>query len=247
MPLDLFLLISGLELLVMITILAPTVLPGRFNRNPSFGILLWLTGFAGGLASLGLVVVSLLSLVVGSYARLSEVPLQTTDWVGVLLISFAPWLLMAGAGASLVIANQRLFGARVTQQQLKRQIDLLGPATFRFRGVEVFVLPVNAPIAAAYSGRILISRSLDALPQDLREAVLLHERAHLRLGHNTLRGLANLVARLLPGLAAAESMRAELQRLSELAADAWATRYCAAETLAQAKAQYQEFLPTSVR
>lgn len=247
MPLDLFLLISGLELLVLITILAPTVLPGRFTRHPTLGIGLWLSGFGFGLASLGVVMVALLNLVVASYGQLSEDSLDTADWGRVLVISFAPWLLLAGAGAFLVLANKRLLGARDTQQILKQQIELLGPASFRFRGVEVFVLPVNTPIAAAYAGRILISKSLHTLAPRLREAVLLHERAHLRLGHNTLRGLANLVARLLPGLAAAESMRSELQRLSELAADAWAAKFCAPETLAEARAQYQEFLPTSVR
>lgn len=245
MPLALFLLIVALELLVAITIWAPAALPGGFARRPQLGIVVWLSSFILATILLAVAATVTLWLVVTEYRELSTVDLASTDLGRVLAVSFAPWVLLALAGISIALANRRLH-IREDVAGLTSRLAVASQG-FKWQGVEVLVAPLPVPLAGVIGRKIVISNAVDAMAPTLREAVLWHELAHIRLGHSAVRNLARLVARLLPGLSAATAMRAELDRLSELAADVWAAERCDPTALAAARQQFQEFLPTSVR
>lgn len=246
MPLPLFLLIVALELLVAISILVPTALPGRFSSRPQLGILVWLTSFAVAITTVVVAVTMAIWIAATEYLALSKVDLAHTNLPSVILASFAPWLLLALAGISLVLANGRLQHIGRNEAELSARLEVAA-RSFDWQGVRVLVTPVAVPLAGVMRGRVIISEPVDALPPPQRDAVLWHELAHIRLKHGAVRTLSRLVTRLFPKVSAALAMRSELDRLSELAADAWAARRCDPEVLLSARAQFQEFLPTSVR
>lgn len=246
MPPALFALILGLELLVALTILAPTALPGRFAQRPQVGIWVWLAGFALAVAAALVSITAAFWLAVSSYLELATQPLAETEILPVLAASFAPWLLLAGAGVTLVLANLRLQYRGPAARELLDQVNATGDVT-NWLGRSILVVPTPLPIAGVLGGQILISAGVDALPPEQRAAVLWHELAHIRLGHTRLKNVARLVARVLPQVSAARAMRAELDRLSELAADTWAARRCDPAALIAVRGRFQEWSPTSER
>lgn len=246
MPLPLFLLFVSLELLVAISILAPSVLPGRFQNRPQLGIGVWLMSFATALLAALIALLAAVWIAASEYAELTETALAETNLLQVLAVSFAPWVLLAMAGVFLALANRRLQTPTPDPSSLIAHLAVTS-RHFSWQRTTVLVLPVQARIASTIGGKILISEAVDKLPAQLREAVLWHELAHIRLGHSALRTLTRFASRLMPRVVAATAMRFELDRLCELAADSWAARQCGEATLLAARKEFQEFLPTSVR
>lgn len=246
MPTPLFVLIVGLELLVAVTILAPAILPGRFGNRPQLGILTWLLGFTVGFISAVIAASAVIWIAVAEYLNLFNTSIAETNIPQVLAASFAPWLLVATAGVTLVLANSRLQNQSESLSEMRTELANTAERV-SWQRVSVLVLPLQVPLAGVLHRNILISKSVDELPPQIREAVLWHELAHIRLGHGQVRNLARVVTRLMPGVLAARTMRAELDRLTEIAADNWAAKRCDRHHLATAREQFQEFLPTSVR
>ena len=246
MPLPLFLLILSLELLVAISIWAPTSLPGRFASRPQFGLAVWLLSFAAALFTGATALAAAVWIAVTEYASLTETALYDTNLMQVLAVSFAPWLLLGLTGVFLAFANRRLQLPTQNQAELMSQLSV-SSRQFEWQGVQVLVLPLTPPIAGAIRGTILISETVDGMAPQLREAVLWHELAHIRLRHSAIRTVTRLVTRLLPGIAVARAMRSEVDRLCELAADSWVGRNFDAAAVQAARNQFQEFFPTSER
>lgn len=133
-----------------------------------------------------------------------------------------------GAGILLTILVGRFvwslfMGARAT----RRARVTGGEPRWRLAGGEpVYVLPVDHPEAYSLGwirGQAVVSRGLlDSLDEDEREAVLLHEEAHIRGRHHLLLVLARAVGRSLSPLPAARAAVDLLERALEEAADDYA-------------------------
>ena len=246
MPLELFIVIVSLELLLALTMLVPTVLPGKFATKPTLGIYVWLLSFASGLALAGLAAGAAVRITVREYQALAAITIAETQLPRVLLASFAPWLLMAMVGVLLMLANIRLQGSVFAGSALESQVAMAADSG-EWRSQKILITPVDVPIAGIFRGQILISRAVWALTPELRDAVLWHELAHVKLLHGPIRNLARLIRRLLPGVVASRVMVSEIDRLCELAADNWAGKRHDRAWLAEARKRFQEFLPTSLR
>lgn len=247
MPLELFLIITSLELLVAITVLVPSLLPGKFELRPTFGIGVWLFSFCASALLAATAFICAVWISANEYRKLSTVSLSDTDLPLVLLVSFAPWFLLALVGVSLGLLNLRLQSASGSTAALLEAQVAVSAKTKLWRGKEVLITPLPIPVAGVLRRRILVSEAVWALPDSIRDAILWHELGHIRLWHPIIRDFGRKIARLLPGVTASHIMVVELNRLCELAADGWAAKRYNPQDLLAAKGAFQELFPTSLR
>jgi Zn-dependent protease with chaperone function len=222
----------AIEWVILVTTIAPVVLVGRFDSRPRLGLTLWF----GSLLSSGLAAAIALAVAFSSifstYAKLLDSPFGSTDWQSTLVVSFAPWLILAISGIALALINQRLEPLINVARESKPLIDAAVKSWMTFEGHEVCTIELPISLAATARGRILISKvAAEALDEPELRAVLWHELGHIRGRHNALKQLASLVRLLSPWLTASRALVLEVDRLAEFDADVYALRHVESDLL----------------
>jgi Zn-dependent protease with chaperone function len=209
---SLYVLILLIEWVLLVTLAAPLFLVGKFRKTPTLGICIWLFALASSLiAVIWGVWISVFS-IFNTYTQLRN----EEDLVTILVASFAPWILLALAGILLTVANQRLAGFF----EVAGPIGLLaGKFVRHFEGVEVMELSVPGYFALAKDGKIYLSPDVLGLEDSDLQAILTHEIAHIKLGHEQIKKLAYIAYRLFPKIAASRALVSEVNQLCEIAAD----------------------------
>ncbi|HEY0644816.1 MAG TPA: M56 family metallopeptidase [Nocardioides sp.] len=185
------------------------------RRTPAAGMLLWQsTALAAVLAALG----AGLSLATD---RLWEPPVATADKLVAVL---------AGA-VTVVVAARLLLSGHRTGTSLRRmrrlhreRVDLVARVD---GGVSVLEddLPVAYCVPGMTGSRIVVSRStLASLAPAELEAVLAHERSHLRSRHDLVLEAFTVLHRAFPRWVASGAARREVEVLVEVLADRAAVR-----------------------
>jgi Zn-dependent protease with chaperone function len=226
-----------LEWVVLITTLAPMVFVGRFRSRPNLGIAIWfLSLLSAGLALASVAALGVVS-IFNTWVSLETQPAGSQAWLGALLISFAPWLIMALAGISLAMVNLRIEPLIESARQSQPILDASMRHLTNFMGKAVFEIDLPVALAMTSKGRIVVSNNLKVLLKEAElEAVFWHETGHIALRHNELKAVARFVKLLSPGLAASKALVRELDELAEKAADGYALRRVDATTLSKARA-----------
>ena len=229
----------AIEWVILVTTIAPIVLVGRFDSRPRLGLTLWF----GTLLSSGLAAAIALSIAISSifstYAKLLESPFGSTDWQSTLLVSFAPWLILAISGIALALINQRLEPLFSIARDSKPLLDAAAKPWMTFEGYEVCTIELPIFMAATARGRILISKvAAEALDELELRAVLWHEVGHIRGRHNALKQLASLVRLLSPWLTVSRALVLEVDRLVEIDADRFAVKRVGEKALSETRARF---------
>ena len=223
-----------LELVLAISTTAPLTLSGKFREHPNFGIGIW---FLLLITSLGASVAALV-IAFGSVFQ-SYFSLQAGEDLGqTLLISFAPWILLAFAGVLLAITNLRLapyFQARGQDLDLNQ---LSKSTSTEFQRVSVRELSVPGYLAITQSGVIYLSSSALQLDEAKMEAILWHEYGHIRLRHQALKTISAFALTIAPWFLVSRVFAFELDRLCELAADNYALKRVAPGMLQEARSLF---------
>lgn len=228
---QLLLLVLVVEFILLVSTAAPIGLSARFSKHPNFGILVWFGLFFASMAAAVLAVVLATSFVFESYFSLQA----GSDIAQTLVISFAPWLLLAFGGVLLAIVNLRLAPYFESQDSSLDIGSLSGKTELLFQGVEVRVIPIPGYFALTKEHVIYLSKSALELDNPLRDAVLWHELGHVRLGHETLKRVANLALATMPWFLISRVFSFELARLCELAADNYALQHVKRSELNRAR------------
>lgn len=227
---SLYLLIVLVEWVLLVTLAAPMFLSGRFRKNPTIGIALWILAVSSSIAAVLVAMGIAVSSVFTSYFALQEV-----DDLGIALItSFAPWILLAFAGILLALGNQRL--APLYELSSKSKDETFGSTKrLEFRRVDVYELHAPDYIAFTSGKAIFLSSAVFSLPSEQFEAVVIHEYAHIKLRHEIVKKFCYLIYRLIPWVVASRAMVKEIELLCEVAADLRALRDVERETLLAAR------------
>ena len=229
----------AIEWVILVTTLAPIVLVGRFYARPKLGLTLWfgslLTSGLSAAVALGVAFSSVFS----TYTKLLESPFGSTDWQSTLLVSFAPWLILAISGIALALVNQRLEPLVRVARESKPLIDAAVKPWMNFEGYEVCKIELPILLATTARRRILISgAAAEALDELELQAVLWHEVGHIRGRHNALKQLASLVRLLSPWLTASRALVLEVDRLAEFDADNYALRHVQSDLLHETRKKF---------
>lgn len=202
---------------------APTALTGRrfLYRHHRIGLTVWFGFFA----SSALAFIAALSLacysVFATWTNLQQTRIGSDSWLEALIVSFAPWLVLAFAGVATALVNQKLDG--VFDHSHRVAPALMGAKKVdEFDGFAVLELPLDF----VYLGSSSVDRSI-LQTRGAREALTIeellvchqHEAAHLRLRHGRISAAIALIGTLLGGFAATRAMSSEVSVLLELSAD----------------------------
>ena len=221
------------------TTLAPLVLVARFDSRPKLGLTLWFGSLLSGGLAAGVALTVAFSSIFKTYAKLLETPFGSTDWQSTLVVSFAPWLILAISGIALGLINQRLEPLINIARESKPLIDAAAKPWMTFEGHEVCTIELPIFLAATARGRIFISKVAAEALDDLElQAVLWHEVGHIRGRHNALKQLASLVRLLTPWLTASKALVLEVDRLAEFDADVYALRHVDQELLTSTRRRF---------
>jgi Zn-dependent protease with chaperone function len=230
----------ALEWIILVTSLTPTFLKGRFRRSPKLGLALWFTLFATAILS------AITALVVAIWALFELI--QGTEETGVevgLLSNLALWVLIALAGITLALVNQKteplLEQAAVVRPELEASASFL--EKFRGRHVYEIEFPMALAFVAKIGGRhsiVVTSETRKVLDADELEAVYFHELGHINGRHNLLKAIARFVVTITPRLRASKFLVAETDELVELVADSYARRFVGASSLRAARSKFLE-------
>lgn len=230
----------AVELTVLITTIAPTVLAGKFQVRPNLGIAIWLSCFL--LAFLSTLTALLIS-VWSIFDTWNELEKGSQPLWHTVLFSFAPWLILGLAGISMALVAQKLDPIREARKSDALMRDLPSKPLLNFHGVDVRIIDVPAWIAFTVgigrSAKIFVSRvACENLKPEELDALLWHERAHASHWHNSLKAVVKLI-RLLGGLMLASRVLShEIDLLCEYSADKSALKHCSKETLAVARSNF---------
>lgn len=229
----------AIEWVILVTTLAPMILVGRLDSRPRLGLAIWFsTLFSAGLAvalALGVALASIAT----TYLKLTANPIGSESWLLALVASFAPWAILAIAGISLALVNQRIAPMVSTAKDTTPLLAAASKLVRHFDGVEVRQIELPVMVAAAHRGSILISTAaLATLNSAELDAVFWHEVGHIRGRHNQLKQLAGFVRALSPWLAASRALVIEVERLGELDADRYANRHVSEELLGATRSKF---------
>lgn len=212
----------ALEWVILVTTLAPVFYPGRkfMRTRPRTALAIWFgTLLSAGIATVMALVVAVWS-IYDTWVLLEANPAGSQNWFAALLISFAPWVMLAVTGVSIALINLRIEPMVVAAKDTEPQLGLALKPVMNFMGVEVSEVQLPIALAMANRSQILISSTLRQTATDEQlEAVLWHELAHLKQNHFELKALAAFVRLLSPRLAASKALVAEVHELCEIAAD----------------------------
>lgn len=230
MEYSLYLLILLIEWVMLVTIAAPLFLAGKFRSKPTLGIFLWLTAIATSILATVWALLIAVTSVFESYFRLQ----QDDDMLSILLVSFAPWLLLGFAGILLALVNQRLSSLfRVEKQPIESMLG--GKLKQTFRKANVLELSLPGYFALTRGKEIFFSKAVFELPAKQFKAVLEHEYGHIALRHGLIKKFAFLIYQLVPWVVASRAMKNEIDVLAELAADNYALKRVDRKDLNQAR------------
>lgn len=213
------------------------------DRAPRLGIAAWLA----------LSVSAVLATALGGVALFVPTEVVSTNLAGLLgacaMALRAQFATPAGAAAAVgglavatVVMGRWMFcwvaesanGRRIRRRH-QEVLALVGRAGPR---VGVTLLDHDRPVVYCLAGRphriVLSTAANDALDEPQLDAVLAHERAHLRGRHHLAVGATTAMTRAFPRLRVFGDARKEVTRLVELLADDTATRRADRLTLAEA-------------
>jgi Zn-dependent protease with chaperone function len=230
----------AIEWIILVTTLAPLLLPKRFDARPQLGIAVWFTTFlSAGLASLLAVGIAIWAYS-DTLIALNSNAIGDEKWYLALIVSFAPWLALAIGGITLALINIKLEPMFEAAREIVPLLDLGKQPLLNFMGTPVSVVQLPFAYALATNREIIISQfAVDHLSKDELDAVLWHELGHLKSKHFALKKLARLIGALSSRLAASRSMVAEVQRLCEISADNYALKKVTAPTLRLARKLFE--------
>ena len=151
---------------------------------------------------------------------------------------------LATAGAVLAVSvTARLLycvaaGWCTTRRRRRRQRHGVQLIAHRHAGSGALVVPHDTALVYCLPGKrgqvVLTSGAIDALDEAELTAVLAHERAHLRMRHDTVLAAASALSAAFPFVPAFRLAYAELVRLVEMHADDVAVRHGSRRPLASA-------------
>ena len=210
----------AIEMLVLITALAPTVYRGRFRTKPSLGILIWFSTFAFGLiTALGALVVTVWSLV-----EVLEESVRGKVVLTEVLSQLGLWLTLGLGGVALAFVNQRTENFFLSAKQELPGLELVGEPYGSFHGMPLLRIEVPVPLAFAAptkprSGIYISAGALETFSEEELSATLWHEWAHIKKKHFALKAVGRFIAAVTPRLKASMLLQSENDELMELVAD----------------------------
>jgi Zn-dependent protease with chaperone function len=230
----------AIEWIILVTTLAPLLLPKRFDALPQLGIAVWFTTFlSAGLASLLAIAIAIWAYS-DTLIALNSNAIGDEKWYLALIVSFAPWLALAIGGITLALINIKLEPMFEAARDIVPLLDLGKQPLMNFMGTAVSVVQLPFAYALATNSEIIISQfAVDHLSKDELDAVLCHELGHVKSKHFALKKLARLIGTLSSRLAASRSMVAEVERLCEISADNYALKKVTAPTLRLARKLFE--------
>ena len=230
----------AIEVTVLITTVTPMVFRNRFNSRPNLGISLWLLSFLTAFVS------TLIALAVAIWSIFDtwhELETRSQPLWHTLLFSFAPWVVLGLAGVSMAYFVQKLDPVRDLNQKEASYRNLPSKRLADFECVEV--REIDLPVLFAFtlgnrnSAVIFVSSEVfRVLSKSEIEALLWHEFAHAKYGHNAIKSLVKLIRQLGGLVLASKVLSSEVDRLCELAADNYALRKVSSEVLASARSTF---------
>ena len=227
----------ALEWVILVTTLAPVLYPGKkfMRSHPRTALAIWFgTLLSAGIATLLALTTAIWS-IYDTWVLLEANPAGSQNWFTALLVSFAPWVLLALGGVSIALINLRIEPMIVAAKDTQPQLGLALKPVMNFMGAEVCEVQLPIALAMANRSQILVSSALrQAAADEQLEAVLWHELAHLKQNHFALKALAAFVRLLSPWLAASKALVAEVHELCEIAADQAALKKVSEPTLTSA-------------
>lgn len=229
----------AIEWVILVTTLAPMILVGRFDPRPRLGLAVWFSALLSAGLAVALALGVALASIATTYLKLTASPVGSESWLLALAASFAPWAILAIAGISLALVNQRIAPIVASAKETAPLLAAASKFFLHFEGIEVRRLELPVLVAAAHRDSILISSTaLETLDAAELEAVLWHEVGHIHGRHNQLKQLAGLVRALSPWLAASRALVVEVERLAELDADRYALRHVSQELLSATRSKF---------
>jgi Zn-dependent protease with chaperone function len=230
----------AIEWIILVTTLAPLLLPKRFDARPQLGIAVWFATFlSAGLASLLAVGIAIWAYS-DTLIALNSNAIGDEKWYLALIVSFAPWLALAIGGITLALINIKLEPMFEAAREIVPLLDLGKQPLLNFIGTPVSVVQLPFAYALATNREIIISQfAVDHLSKDELDAVLWHELGHVKSKHFALKKLSRLIGALSSRLAASRSMVAEVERLCEISADNYALKKVTAPTLRLARKLFE--------
>lgn len=213
----------AIEWVILVTTLAPLILVGRFSKRANVGILVWFaTLLSAGFAMLVAIGVSFWGYT-QTVQSLNDSEFGSQNWWLELLLSFAPWIVLAVGGVTLALVNQRIEPMLNTATAVTPLLNLSKVPMRSFFGVPVSTVELPFAYALATGSEILLSSFvIDHLSKAELEAVLWHEYYHVRRKHFWLKSLARVIRVLSPRIAASRALVSEIDKLIEYSADAYA-------------------------
>jgi Zn-dependent protease with chaperone function len=222
--------------------LAPVLYPGKkfMRTHPRAALAIWFgTLLSAGLAT-ALALATAIWSIYDTWVSLEANPAGSQNWFTALLISFAPWVMLAVAGVSIALINLRIEPLVVEAKEAQPQLSAASKPAMNFMGAEVCEVQLPIAFAMANRSQILVSNTLrKAATEEQLDAVLWHELAHLRQRHFELKALAAFVRLLSPWLAASKALVAEVHELCENAADQAALKKVSEPTLRSAHSLFK--------
>lgn len=210
----------AIEMLVLITALAPQSYRGRFRRKPGLGLYVWFGTFAFGLlTAIGAVVVTIWSLI-----ELLQESIRGKVMVSEVLSQIGLWLALGLGGVALALVNQRTENYFAIAKETKPQLGMAGSPMGEFEGVPLVRMELPVPLAFAApakprSGIYISAGALEIFSKDELSAALWHEWTHIKKNHFALKALGRFILALTPKLRASRLLQSETDELMELVAD----------------------------
>jgi Zn-dependent protease with chaperone function len=231
----------AIEMLVLITALAPAIYKGRFRSKPNLGLVVWFGTFAFGM----LTAISALLVTIWSLVELLEESIRGKLLMTEILSQIGLWLVLGLGGVALALVNQRTENYFLTAKRTSPQLGLAGSPMGSFEGVPL--LKVDLPIILAFAaptkphvGIYVSSGALQSFTEEEMSATLWHEWSHIKMRHFAIKAIGRFVLALTPRLRASKLLQTETDELMELACDQVAVRKVSEEALLSARAKASE-------
>ena len=210
----------AIEMLVLITALAPQIYRGRFRVRPGLGLFVWFGTFAFGfITAIGAVTVAIWSLL-----ELLEESVRGKVVVAEVLSQLGLWLALGLGGVALALVNHRTENYFADAKEAKPNLGMAGSPAGEFEGVPL--TRIDLPVALAFaapskprSGIFVSAGALEIFSKHELGATLWHEWAHIKKNHFALKALGRFIMALTPKLKASRLLQSETDELMELVAD----------------------------
>jgi Zn-dependent protease with chaperone function len=221
-----------MEWVTLITLITPNILVGRAwtRSRPALAISLWFSLLFSAVLSSVIALISAVFTIFNTWFTLETQDFGSHDWLWTVLFSFVPWLFLAMAGITLALMGQIIEPHIESAKLQQTQIDTALSVTSRFHGLGVCEVAIPIPIAFVSRANrrpviVLSEVNRTLLSPREHEAVLWHELGHVRWKHSALKRIGNFLLLITPWLAVTRHLVYELDTLSEIQADHFATKH----------------------